>query len=97
MHFRFVRKAMLAVWPGVARFAYRPEKYYLRGPDPMTLDTIGEMLRARDCGQYTRTAAAALARHAQLSGGADASTDGHESAAAQSGGRGISLCTITYF
>jgi len=50
MHFRFVRKAMLAVWPKVARFAYRPERYYMRGPGPMTLDTTGEMLRAETAG-----------------------------------------------
>jgi hypothetical protein len=50
MHFRLVRKAMLAVWPKVARFAYRPERYYMRGPGPMTLDTTGEMLRAETAG-----------------------------------------------
>jgi hypothetical protein len=50
MHFRFVRKAMLALRPKVGRCAYRPEKYYLRGPGPMTLDTTGEMLRAETAG-----------------------------------------------
>jgi hypothetical protein len=43
----FMRKVVLALWPKLARYSYRPEKHYMRGPGPMTLSKIGEMLRDR--------------------------------------------------
>jgi hypothetical protein len=43
----FMRKVVLALWPRLARYSYRPEKHYMRGPGPMTLNKIGEMLRDR--------------------------------------------------
>jgi hypothetical protein len=43
----FMRKVVLALWPRLARYTYRPERHYMRGPGPMTLSKIGEMLRER--------------------------------------------------
>jgi hypothetical protein len=41
----FMRRVVLALWPRLARYTYRPERHYMRGPGPMTLSKIGEMLR----------------------------------------------------
>ena len=42
-----LRRVLNAFLATVSWHAYRPEKYYMRGPGPRTLSRLGEVLRAQ--------------------------------------------------